>query len=137
MQGTPPSFLKSGFQGGFYYERMWQSIQSGQQFRAKQVINKRKNGSLYYLNKTINPILDDNGNVIKLLCIDQEIDKKSEEDEDLRLTNERYSLALDASSIVLWEYNFRARNLFVGQGLPVQLGYQPDEFEKASTLHTN
>ena len=60
--GKTPRILKSGSKDQKYYEEMWKTILSGKVFRA-EVVNKKKNGDLYYVEKAISPIFDKNKNI--------------------------------------------------------------------------
>ncbi len=58
-----PSILKSGEQDALFYEQLWSTILDGNVFRGI-LINKKKNGDIYYENKTITPLKDDQNNII-------------------------------------------------------------------------
>lgn len=60
--GQTPRLLKSGIQSEKFYGELWTSIRSGQSFTAV-FTNRRKDGSLYYEEKTITPIKDEHGEV--------------------------------------------------------------------------
>jgi len=55
--GRKPNLLKSGMQDDTYYHRMWHTILAGAPFHSV-VINRKKDGSLYYEEKTISPLRD-------------------------------------------------------------------------------
>lgn len=58
--GQTPRFLKSGQHGQQFYAHLWQTILSGEVFRGV-VINRRKDGSLYYEDKVITPLINQQG----------------------------------------------------------------------------
>lgn len=60
--GKTPRILKSGMKGREFYEALWETILSGKVFRG-EVVNRKKNGELFYEQKTISPIFDKNGNI--------------------------------------------------------------------------
>lgn len=60
--GCTPRILKSGTSPTEYYQNMWKTILSGKVFR-EEVINKKKNGELFYEQKTITPLFDKQGNI--------------------------------------------------------------------------
>ncbi len=59
MLGRNPSILKSEEQDQEYYEGLWNTISSGDIWR-EQIINKMKDGGLYYADQTIAPIEQNN-----------------------------------------------------------------------------
>ncbi|MGA1846227.1 EAL domain-containing protein [Deferribacter abyssi] len=57
--GKKPNVFKSGIHDNDFYKKLWDSIKGGRIFSGR-IINKRKDGSLYYLDKIIIPILLNN-----------------------------------------------------------------------------
>jgi two-component system cell cycle sensor histidine kinase/response regulator CckA len=70
--GKTPRILKSGRQDRAYYERMWAKLLSGQVFR-DVLINRKKNGELYWSEKTIAPIVDERGEIRNFISNDRDI----------------------------------------------------------------
>ena len=60
--GLTPKILQSGKHDVSYYRKLWTTILDGKVFRAT-VVNKRKNGEIYYADQTISPIIDDSGEI--------------------------------------------------------------------------
>jgi diguanylate cyclase (GGDEF)-like protein/PAS domain S-box-containing protein len=56
--GRSPGMLKSGRHGAKFYAALWDTINGGHVFRAV-FTNRRKNGELYFEEKTISPIRDE------------------------------------------------------------------------------
>ena len=80
--GKSPSLLKSGKQSLSFYERMWKTIKKGEAFN-DIVINRRKNGSLYYEEKTITPIKEENGNITSFISTGHDITDRMETQQEL------------------------------------------------------
>lgn len=55
--------LKSDRYDNTFYKKLWTTISNGDIFR-DTVINRKKNGDLYYEDKTITPLKDDKNNII-------------------------------------------------------------------------
>ena len=60
LLGNRPSMLKSGKHGGDFYKRLWDAVVKGETF-TDVFINRKKDGGLFYEEKTVTPIEDDNG----------------------------------------------------------------------------
>lgn len=60
--GQTPRILKSDLQDSQFYNKLWGTIRAGKVFR-EVIINRKKNGEIYYEEKTISPLRDNNGNV--------------------------------------------------------------------------
>jgi nitrogen fixation negative regulator NifL len=79
LVGRKSNILKSGKHGQRFYEDLWRTILAGNPFR-NQLINKRKDGSLFYSEKTITPIRGDSGNISHFVSTDKDItDQKTAE----------------------------------------------------------
>lgn len=85
--GRTPRFLKSGAQDKAFYERLWKTILSGEVFR-DVLINRKKNGEIYYSEKTITPIKDMQGNITHFVSTDKDITERKRYEEELVRANQ-------------------------------------------------
>jgi two-component system, cell cycle sensor histidine kinase and response regulator CckA len=60
--GKTPRILKSGDQGPEIYQEMWKTILAGNAYRGI-LVNKKKNGDLYYVEESICPVRDPHGQI--------------------------------------------------------------------------
>jgi PAS domain S-box-containing protein len=60
--GQTPAILKSGQQAPALYRELWETIRSGDVYRGI-LVNRKKNGDLYYVDESISPIKDTGGNI--------------------------------------------------------------------------
>lgn len=65
--GKTPRILKSGEQGPEIYEEMWKTILAGKPFRGI-LVNRKKNGELYYVEESICPVRDSAGQVTHFIA---------------------------------------------------------------------
>lgn len=70
--GKNPSILSSGLNDRAFYKRMWNCILGGNIWRG-EVIDRRKDGSLYHADMSISPIKDDRGQVTHFVSIQRDI----------------------------------------------------------------
>jgi len=75
-----PRILKSGAHAPAFYRDLWETICSGQTWRG-EVTNRRKDGSLYYGEQTITPVVGPDGSISRFVGIMNDITarKKLEE----------------------------------------------------------
>lgn len=73
--GKSPVILKSGKMGNEFYSNMWKTITTGNIWNG-EIINKNKAGKLYWTNKSISPIHDNQGQITNFVAIDEEITEK-------------------------------------------------------------
>ena len=65
--GKTPRILKSGEQGPEIYQELWQTILAGKVFRGI-LVNRKKNGELYYVEESISPVRDGQGEITHFIA---------------------------------------------------------------------
>lgn len=70
--GQIPTFLKSNMHDAAFYTELWQAILAGDPFRAT-FINRKKNGDLYYEEKTITPLKSAEGSITHFVATAKDI----------------------------------------------------------------
>jgi PAS domain S-box-containing protein len=65
--GKTPRILKSGEQGPEIYQELWSTILAGNVFRGI-LVNRKKNGDLYYVEESICPVRDGGGQVTHFIA---------------------------------------------------------------------
>lgn len=82
--GQTPRILKSGLQDTGFYRRLWKSLLAGQAF-SDVVVNRRKDGKLYYEEKTITPLYDpDTMEITHFISTGRDITQQVNTDSKLR-----------------------------------------------------
>src|SRR3954453_10538297 len=67
VYGKTPRILKSGEQGPETYQDMWKTILAGKVFRGI-LVNRKKNGDLYYVEESICPVRDGGGEITHFIA---------------------------------------------------------------------
>jgi diguanylate cyclase (GGDEF)-like protein/PAS domain S-box-containing protein len=80
--GRKPDILKSGIQPAGFYRRLWQTILRGEPFQ-EVFVNRRKDGSLYYEEKSITPLIDDGGRITHFVSTAKDITERMQAKERL------------------------------------------------------
>ena len=80
--GKNASVVKSGEHGKGFYEELWRTILAGQVFRGVMV-NRKKDGLLYYEEKTITPLKDVGGNIVRFVSTGKDITQRLQSEERL------------------------------------------------------
>jgi PAS domain S-box-containing protein len=68
VRGENPRLLKSGKHDADFYRRLWRTILDGQVFRG-EMINRRRDGSLYREHMTITPVRDGEGAITHFIAV--------------------------------------------------------------------
>jgi len=82
VRGKNPKLFKSGKHTESFYKQLWETVIAGQVWRG-EIINKRKDGSLYIEDMTITPVTDPSGEIINFIAIKQDITERKEVSEQL------------------------------------------------------
>lgn len=86
--GKNPRFLKSGLLPDEFYRNLWKTILSGKDWSG-ELLNKRKNGDLYWIQAVISPILNNRGEVTNFVSIREDITDRKKMMEDLVAAKEK------------------------------------------------
>jgi hypothetical protein len=81
---------------------MWRTILEGGTWRG-ELVNRRKNGSLYDEEMTITPVQDTRGEITHYIAIKLDISERRQAEAELLLLRERLSLATGVAKLGVWE----------------------------------
>lgn len=70
VRGQNPRLLKSGCQDRAFYKKLWTTVLAGEVWQ-NEIVNRRKDGSLYYEDMTVTPVRTD-GEVTHFIAIKQD-----------------------------------------------------------------
>jgi PAS domain S-box-containing protein len=85
--GQTPRILKSGAHDAVFYRELWQRISSGEVF-VGVLVNRRKDGTRYYEEKTITPIRDDRGAISYYVSAGRDVTDRKRAEEELEQSRE-------------------------------------------------
>jgi diguanylate cyclase (GGDEF)-like protein/PAS domain S-box-containing protein len=89
--GRNPRIIKSEKHDAEFYKNMWETILAGKVWRG-ELVNKRKNGNLYYEEETITPVLGEQGEVINFIAIKQDITERRQAEDALQRAKEKLEM---------------------------------------------
>lgn len=120
--GQTPALLASGEQDEAFYRRLWETILSNHIFRGA-IINRKKNGELYYAEKTISPLRDQAGVITHFISTDKDITERIRAEAALRESEARYRSIFENSVIGIYRSTPAGRFTIVNEALAHMLGY--------------
>lgn len=97
-EGLNTNTLKSGKMSDEFYSELWNTILSGEVWSG-ELINKRKDGTLYNEKMTITPVKDSNGNITHFVAVKEDISKQIELQHRLIQTQKLEGIGTLASGI--------------------------------------
>lgn len=92
--GKNPRILQSGKTARTVYEDMWKTLLSGKTWHG-ELLNKKKDGSLYWESATFSPVFDDQGSVTHFLAIKKEITREKEIADKLSATERQFQQVIE------------------------------------------
>jgi PAS domain S-box-containing protein len=75
LLGQNHRLINSGVHAGAFWETMWQTISAGRSWRG-EVCNKARDGSIYWVDSIVSPVLDAHGEVEKFISIRTDITER-------------------------------------------------------------
>ncbi|HTS19710.1 MAG TPA: PAS domain S-box protein [Verrucomicrobiae bacterium] len=94
--GRNPKILRSGAHGEEFYVDLWKTISEGRVWRG-DLVNRRKDGSLYNEEMTITPVRNEHGEITHFVAIKQDASMRQQTEQALRESEELFR-SLSASS---------------------------------------
>ena len=127
---TPGQLVKSGQHNALFYENMWDTILSKKVWSG-EIINRRKDGSIYYEEETITPVLDSAGNISSFIAIKIDISQRKAMEQQLRESEMRWNFALENSGDGVWDWNIQTNEVFFSPQWKSMLGYSNNEIKNS------
>ena len=122
MIGQSTRLLKSGHQLPSFYENMWKIILSGRRWRG-ELINRRKDGTVYPEEMTITPVQDRTGEITHFIAIKLDITERKRAEERICLLAQ----AVENSAELIAISDPDGRISFVNHALLLATGYKESE----------
>lgn len=77
VRGKTPRIIKSDRMAPEIYGELWKAIKSGKPWRG-ELLNKKKNGELYWELEVISPVFDNGGNIINFIAVKEDVTARKE-----------------------------------------------------------
>lgn len=126
LLGKTPRMLKSGHTPKAQYERLWETIQSGGEWRG-ELQDRRKNGELYWAYDIITPLRNDTGEIVHFLALQQDVTEQRRDKEALAQSEERFRKVAQMVGEWLWEQDAEGRYVYSSDAVRDILGLSPEE----------
>ncbi len=96
--GKNTSILNSGKTNKKTYEKLWEFISSGETWKG-ELLNKKKNGELYWENVIITPIKNPEGKITNFVASKEDITEQKKTQEEMKLKD--YAMRSSINAIVI------------------------------------
>jgi len=88
LLGQNPRIIKSGYHSKAFYQSLWNTVLSGNDW-VGEFLNKKKSGELYWERAFITPIKDEEGKIVQIIGIKEDITERKKMIEDLVAAKEK------------------------------------------------
>jgi PAS domain S-box-containing protein len=93
------NLLRSGMQDDAFYDELWNTLAAGKVWQG-EIINRRKDGSLYTEEQVITPVRDEQGQVFRYIAIKQDITRRKQTEEREARRREMMEKVIDLGKTV-------------------------------------
>lgn len=120
---NPKELVKSDKQDKAYYQLMWETILANKVWRG-ELINRRKDGSLYHEEMTITPLANEQGKIEHFVAVTQEITARKQAEEALQTAEQRFRDLVNSTDGIVWEADATTFDFtYISQQAERLLGY--------------
>lgn len=124
--GESPRLLNSDTQEEKFYAQMWATITSGKMWHG-EIINRRKDGSLYTEEMTITPVSLRASGISHFVAIKQDISERKRAEEALRQAEEKYRAIFEDAVVGIFQTTPDGCPLSINRALAQMYGYDSPE----------
>ncbi|MEO6994520.1 MAG: PAS domain S-box protein, partial [Lacunisphaera sp.] len=129
--GENPRMLKSGAQDASFYENFWRTMLAGQ-FTQRELINRRKDGTLYHEHETVTPVCDVSGAVTHFIAIKQDITERKQAEADRERESSLLAFTLRSLPGIFYLYDAEGRLRRWNDNLAQATGYSDADLQGRS-----
>ncbi|MBF0454104.1 MAG: transporter substrate-binding domain-containing protein [Magnetococcales bacterium] len=127
LQGKTTQILDSGKTPEETFKEMWQTISAGHIWRG-EIINRKKNGDLYWASVSISPILVE-GNIVNFISLQEDVTEQKRSAEAIKEREERLNLVLKGGDLGFWDVNLDSGLTVVNQRYSDIFGFPMNTME--------
>ncbi len=120
--GQNPRLLKSGQHRPEFYQEIWQTILAGQVWRG-ELVNRTRNGELYWELASISPVRDDEGRITHFIKVAEDITNRKQAEEALRESEAKFRSYIEFAPVAVFVSDGTGRYVEANQVALDMLGY--------------
>ncbi|WP_419782509.1 PAS domain S-box protein [Malaciobacter marinus] len=128
--GKPHSIIRHPDTNKEFFLSMWHLIKNEKKSWQGEVKNQAKDGTTYYLDMIIKPILDIDGNIVEFISLSNDITYLTQTKEYFKKQTEKKSFDLDSSINIIEQYEnaIDRSNIIIRLDLDKKITYVNDAF---------
>jgi PAS domain S-box-containing protein len=126
LQGKRPEILNAEEDAEEIHPQIYWDLEAGKRVY-RQLLNRRKDGSLFYCHHIITPLWNDEGDVIAYMSSQRNVTKRLQAEQALKESEEKYRQIVETAQEGIWVVDEEARTTFVNPRTAEMLGYKQAE----------
>jgi len=126
--GKDHRILNSGYHSKTFYRELWKTICNGEIWKG-EFRNKAKDGTIYWVQATIVPFLNEKGKPYQYVAIRNDITEKKQAEEALRQSEEKYRLIAENMTDLVGIVDINGVVQYASPSHKMVLGYTPEDYE--------
>jgi len=150
--GRTTNLLKSGKQDQAFYKKLWKTILAGEVWHG-ELINRRKDGTLYPEEMTITPIKNEDGKIAHFIAVKQDVTKRKQNEQslldaheqleqrvkdrtsDLNRSKNQLQLVLNSTAEAIYGIDMEGECTFCNSACLQMLGYEHEDELLGKNMH--
>ncbi len=125
---TPGELVKSGIHNAAFYKDFWEKILSKNVWSG-ELVNRRKDGTLYFEEETITPVMDHEGNISSFIAIKIDITERKKLYQELSNEKRRLADIIRGTNVGTWEWNIQTGETIFNERWAEIIGYTLEELQ--------
>jgi PAS domain S-box-containing protein len=134
--GQHTRILKSGKHKPDVYEKMWKIINMGVKWEG-ELLNRKKNGDLFWEEVTISPIIRDNGSIRNFLAIKNDITERKKVTDALNSSQQLLKEIIDRVPQLIYIRDSEGRYLLANKAFARHRGKEPEDIIGTTEMELN
>lgn len=122
VTGKNPRMLKSHLTPPSTYQKLWETLRSGREWRG-EFANRKKNGEIYWESASISPIKDSAGVTTHFVSVKEDISERKKTEEALRKAEEDFRRLFAEAAEGIFRVSTEGRFLLANPAVARILGY--------------
>jgi len=129
LQGQKPEILNAETNAEEIHPQIYGALLAGERVY-RELLNRRKDGSLFSCQHTISPLRNEAGEIIAYMSSQRDVSKRVAAERALRLSEERWQYALEGADEGVWDWNMETDQVYFSQRWKAMLGYEEGEISE-------